>query len=117
MSSLDTCRNQAPTRAGRRRGRPARRSRRRHPLHRRPQCSRVWCGSVRTRRPGSSAAREVSLILATIEVTDVKALLEEIQGRDVEIAPRLSRQPWGGLDFQTRDPDGNTISSVQYLSS
>ena len=62
------------------------------------------------------AGREVSLILASIEVTDVAALFDEVQRqRDVEIAQHLVHQPWGGLDFQVRDPDGNTLSFVQYV--
>jgi uncharacterized glyoxalase superfamily protein PhnB len=64
------------------------------------------------------AAREVSLILASIEVTDVEALFAEVQRQsDVEICQQLVRQPWGGLDFQVRDLDGNTFSFVQYLSA
>ena len=59
------------------------------------------------------AAREPSLILATIEVADVKALFEELKARDVEFPQPLARQPWGGLDFHVRDPDGNVISFVQ----
>jgi catechol 2,3-dioxygenase-like lactoylglutathione lyase family enzyme len=59
------------------------------------------------------AAREGSLILATIEVDNVKALFQEYEGR-VDFAQRLVRQPWGGLDFHVRDPDGNVISFVQY---
>lgn len=58
-------------------------------------------------------AREQSLILAMIEVSAVKALFEEFATRDVEFAQRLVRQPWGGLDFHVRDPDGNVISFVQ----
>lgn len=61
------------------------------------------------------ADRQVSLILATIEVTDVKALFDELRGHDVDIIQRLVRQAWGGLDFQVRDPDGNRISFVQHL--
>jgi uncharacterized glyoxalase superfamily protein PhnB len=60
------------------------------------------------------AAREGSLILATIEVADVKALFHEYEARGVELAQRLVRQPWGGLDFQVRDPDGNVFSFVQH---
>lgn len=58
-------------------------------------------------------AREQSLILAMIEVSAVKALFEEFETRDVEFAQRLVRQPWGGLDFHVRDPDGNVISFVE----
>jgi uncharacterized glyoxalase superfamily protein PhnB len=63
------------------------------------------------------AAREGSLILATIEVANVKALFEECKARSVDFAQRLVRQPWGGLDFHVRDPDGNVISFVQYRRS
>jgi uncharacterized glyoxalase superfamily protein PhnB len=60
------------------------------------------------------AARETSLILATIEVANVKALFQEYETRGVNFPQRLARQPWGGLDFHVRDPDGNVISFVQY---
>jgi catechol 2,3-dioxygenase-like lactoylglutathione lyase family enzyme len=59
------------------------------------------------------AAREDSLILATIEVANVKALFQEYEARRVDFAQRLVRQAWGGLDFHVRDPDGNVISFVQ----
>jgi catechol 2,3-dioxygenase-like lactoylglutathione lyase family enzyme len=60
------------------------------------------------------AAREPALILATVEVANVKALFNEYESRRVDFAQRLVRQPWGGLDFHVRDPDGNVISFVQY---
>jgi uncharacterized glyoxalase superfamily protein PhnB len=60
------------------------------------------------------AAREVSLILATIEVSDVRALFEEFRERGVEFAQTPTKQSWGGTDFQVRDPDGNVISFVTY---
>jgi catechol 2,3-dioxygenase-like lactoylglutathione lyase family enzyme len=60
------------------------------------------------------AAREGSLILAAIEVANVKALFQEYEARSVDFAQRLVRQAWGGLDFHVRDPDGNVISFVQY---
>lgn len=60
------------------------------------------------------AAREVSLILATIEVSDVHALFAEFSGRGVEFAQIPIHQPWGGTDFQVRDLDGNVISFVTY---
>lgn len=34
--------------------------------------------------------------------------------RSVNFAQRLVRQPWGGLDFHVRDPEGNVVSFVQY---
>jgi uncharacterized glyoxalase superfamily protein PhnB len=60
------------------------------------------------------AAREVSLILATIEVADVHALCEEFTDRGAAIAQRPTKQVWGGTDFHVRDPDGNVISFVTY---
>jgi len=60
------------------------------------------------------AAREVSLILATIEVSDLRALFEEFSGRGVEFAQPPTKQDWGGTDFHVRDPDGNVISFVTY---
>jgi catechol 2,3-dioxygenase-like lactoylglutathione lyase family enzyme len=60
------------------------------------------------------AAREPPLILATIEVASVKTLFQEYEARGVDFAQRLVRQPWGGLDFHVRDPDGNVISFVEY---
>src|SRR4029453_18084684 len=60
------------------------------------------------------AAREDSLILATIEVANVKALFHEYEARSGDFAQRLVRQPWGGLDFHVRDPEGNVVSFVQF---
>jgi catechol 2,3-dioxygenase-like lactoylglutathione lyase family enzyme len=60
------------------------------------------------------AEREGSLILATIQVANVKALFEEYKARGVDLAQQLVRQAWGGLDFHVRDPDRNVISFVQY---
>ena len=60
------------------------------------------------------AAREVSLILATIAVSDVRALYAELEGRGAPFVQHLVQQPWGGLDCQVEDPDGNRISFVTY---
>jgi len=60
------------------------------------------------------AAREVSLILATIEVSDVRALFEELKGRGAEIVQTPISQPWGGTDLHVRDPDGNVIAFVTF---
>jgi uncharacterized glyoxalase superfamily protein PhnB len=60
------------------------------------------------------AARETSLILATIEVCDVHGLFEEFRQRGAIFAQLPTRQAWGGTDFQIRDPDGNVISFVEY---
>ena len=63
------------------------------------------------------AEREGSLILATVEVTNVRALFAEYEGRGVEFPQRLVRLAWGGLDFHVRDPDGNRISFVEYRTA
>ncbi|NKF23217.1 glyoxalase superfamily protein [Solimonas marina] len=60
------------------------------------------------------AAREPSLILVTIEVSDVRGLHAEYAARGVNIARDLLEHAWGGTDFHVRDPDGNEISFVQY---
>ena len=60
------------------------------------------------------AAREVSLILATVEVSDVRRLFEEFEGRGVDFSQKPTRQSWGGTDFHVRDLDGNVISFVAY---
>jgi catechol 2,3-dioxygenase-like lactoylglutathione lyase family enzyme len=60
------------------------------------------------------ASKEGSLILATIEVRNVKALFEEYEHSGVEFPQRLVRQAWGGLDFYVRDIDGNVVSFVQF---
>src|SRR5690349_24809176 len=41
------------------------------------------------------AAREVSLILATIEVSDVQGLFRELEQRGAEFTQAPTRQPWG----------------------
>lgn len=60
------------------------------------------------------AAREVSLILATIEVSDIEELHAEVSARDAPITQPPTSQPWGGTDFHVRDPDGNVISFVEF---
>ena len=60
------------------------------------------------------AAREHSLILASIEVDDIHAIFAELQGRGAEIVQPPTKQTWGGTDLHIRDPDGNVISFVTY---
>jgi catechol 2,3-dioxygenase-like lactoylglutathione lyase family enzyme len=60
------------------------------------------------------AAREPSLILATIEVSDIDGLFAEFATRGAPFAQTPTRQAWGGTDFHVRDPDGNVISFVRY---
>jgi uncharacterized glyoxalase superfamily protein PhnB len=61
-----------------------------------------------------AAAQEKSLICASVEVSNVQGLFEEFKRRGVEFAQTLTKQAWGGTDFQVRDPDGNVISFVTY---
>ncbi|MGV1789330.1 glyoxalase superfamily protein [Rhizobium sp. A37_96] len=63
-----------------------------------------------------AAAKEKSLILASIEVSNVQALFEEFKASGVEFAQPLTKQAWGGTDFHVRDPDGNVISFVAFRS-
>lgn len=60
------------------------------------------------------AGREPSLIVATIEVEDVRAFHEEAVARGAPIAQGLTRHDWGGTDFHVRDPDGNVFSFVSF---
>jgi len=60
------------------------------------------------------AAQEKSLIVASIEVSNVQGLFEEFKTRRAEFAQKLKKQAWGGTDFHVRDPDGNVISFVTY---
>ena len=60
------------------------------------------------------AAREHSLILASITVDDVHALFAELKGRGADIVQLPTKQSWGGTDLYVRDPDGNVISFVTF---
>jgi uncharacterized glyoxalase superfamily protein PhnB len=64
----------------------------------------------------AGAVKEKSLILASIEVSNVQGLFEEFKARGVEFAQPLTKQAWGGTDFHVRDPDGNAISFVAFRS-
>jgi len=59
-----------------------------------------------------AAVQEKSLICASIQVSNVQGLFKEFKARGVEFAQTLTKQAWGGTDFQVRDPDGNVISFV-----
>jgi uncharacterized glyoxalase superfamily protein PhnB len=63
---------------------------------------------------GAFAEREGGLILASIEVSNVWALYEELCARGAEIALPLQKEAWGGTNFFVRDPDGNVFSFVSY---
>lgn len=60
------------------------------------------------------AAREESLILAIIEVSDVEALFAAVRGNGAQIVQPPTHQPWGGTDFHVADPDSNVIAFVAY---
>jgi uncharacterized glyoxalase superfamily protein PhnB len=62
-----------------------------------------------------AAALEKSVICASFEVSNVQGLFKEFQERGVEFAQGLTKQAWGGTDFQVRDLDGNVISFVTYV--
>ncbi|MGZ3306077.1 MAG: VOC family protein [Asticcacaulis sp.] len=60
------------------------------------------------------SARETSLIVASFEVSDVRALFEEFSQGGADMPQTLVKQVWGGTDFHVRDPDGNVVSFVSY---
>jgi catechol 2,3-dioxygenase-like lactoylglutathione lyase family enzyme len=61
-----------------------------------------------------AAARETSLICASIETTDVEVLFDEFTTRGAPIAQPPTRQSWGGTDLHISDPDSNVIAFVTY---
>jgi len=75
-------------------------------------CLHLRC--VRKPNFAELAAREPSLILATVEVSDIQRLFEEFRERGADIVQEPTRQSWGGTDLHIRDPDGNVISFVAY---
>ncbi len=75
-------------------------------------CLHLRC--VRAPNFAELAGREVSLILATIEVSGLAGLHAELADRGAEIAQPPTRHPWGGTDLHVRDPDGNVLSFVAY---
>ena len=52
------------------------------------------------------------LIMAFIEVENVKALYATYVTAGVTFEQKLKKQAWGGRDFIVRDPDGNAICFV-----
>jgi uncharacterized glyoxalase superfamily protein PhnB len=61
-----------------------------------------------------AAAREKSLLCASFQVTNVQGLFEEFKARGASFVQTLTKQAWGGTDFQVQDPDGNVISFVAF---
>ena len=56
------------------------------------------------------AAREGGVILASLEVSDAKALYEEFRNAGVVFTQTLTTQPYGARDFVVEDPFGNTLA-------
>ena len=52
------------------------------------------------------------LIVAFIEVENVKALYAEYLAAGAILDQKLKKQAWGGRDFIVRDPDGNGLCFV-----
>jgi catechol 2,3-dioxygenase-like lactoylglutathione lyase family enzyme len=52
------------------------------------------------------------LIVAFIEVENVKALYAEYMAAGATLGQKLKKQAWGGRDFIVRDPDGNGLCFV-----
>jgi uncharacterized glyoxalase superfamily protein PhnB len=52
------------------------------------------------------------LIVAFIEVENVKALYAEYVTAGAIVDQKLKKQAWGGRDFIVRDPDGNGLCFV-----
>jgi uncharacterized glyoxalase superfamily protein PhnB len=49
------------------------------------------------------------LLSASITLDDAKPLYLEFQASGVIFHQTLRKEPWGGLTFIVRDPDGNLI--------
>jgi catechol 2,3-dioxygenase-like lactoylglutathione lyase family enzyme len=49
------------------------------------------------------------IIMAFVEVDNIKALFAEYVAAGVTFSHRLQKEAWGGRDFIVRDPDGNMI--------
>lgn len=60
------------------------------------------------------AARAEDVILASFEVTNVKALFEAFKAAGAKFPQTLTKQAWGGTDFYVEDLDGNVVSFVGY---
>jgi catechol 2,3-dioxygenase-like lactoylglutathione lyase family enzyme len=50
-----------------------------------------------------------AIIMAFVEVDNIKALFAEYVAAGVTFSQRLQKEAWGGRDFIVRDPDGNMI--------
>ncbi len=53
-----------------------------------------------------------NLIMAFVQVDNVKALFAEFKAKAVVFSQPLTKKAWGGTDFHVRDRDGNHIAFV-----
>ncbi|MGC4941423.1 glyoxalase superfamily protein [Kribbella sp. DT2] len=60
----------------------------------------------------AGAAEREGLIMAFVEMPNVRELYAEYLAADAEIVQKLTKQAWGGTDFIVRDPDGNALAFV-----
>lgn len=59
----------------------------------------------------ADSVRSEELIMAFIEVENVRALYAELLAADV-VQGKLTKEAWGGTDFVVHDPDGNAVCFV-----
>ena len=52
----------------------------------------------------------------SLQVANVVAIYEALAERGVEFVAPPERQPWGGIRAHLRDPDGNVLTLVGYVS-
>jgi catechol 2,3-dioxygenase-like lactoylglutathione lyase family enzyme len=52
----------------------------------------------------------------SLQVANVVAIYEALAERGVEFVAPPERQPWGGILAHLRDPDGNVLTLVGYVS-
>lgn len=73
---------------------------------------RIYLREVDAPNFAALAQREHSLILAMVEVPDMRAVCDDIMARGADIAQPLTSYAWGGTDVHVRDPDGNVFAFV-----
>ncbi|TDD59529.1 glyoxalase/bleomycin resistance/extradiol dioxygenase family protein [Kribbella antibiotica] len=60
----------------------------------------------------AGVAEREGLIMAFVDMPNVRELYAEYLAADAEIVQKLTKQAWGGTDFIVRDLDGNAIAFV-----
>lgn len=66
-------------------------------------CEPVYVGDIREREQLLAASMTVD------STAELKQLFEQYQAAGVDFFQPLKREPWGGLTFIVRDPDGNLL--------